>query len=82
MQLLNCMLSRLLEADVITFNTMISSEAKAKEPQWHLSLSFLGEMLAREVELHEISYNSAMSACAKSTQWQNAALLLTVMVLK
>lgn len=63
---------RMAFPDVLCYSAVLSALNRARS--WHLALDLLQEM-RRRGEVDEICCNSAISACAASSQWPKALLL-------
>lgn len=70
----SCLLLSALQPDVISFNTAITSCAKAGD--WRRSLDLFAGMKVEGVTPDILSYNAVISACAKGGQWRIGLELL------
>lgn len=66
-----------INADVVTFNALITAHANAQpQAQWERSLHLLRSLTSHGIAPDIISYNAALAALGKGGQWQQAVALL------
>eukprot|EP00435_Cladocopium_sp_Y103_P042868 s429_g11.t5 len=69
-QLLADMQEQQVQANVITYNSLMRASAKAA--QWQVALACLSAVVSQDLQPDIISFNTCINACEKSDVWETA----------
>ena len=75
----DAMVSDSVQPDVILYNAMIDMCMKAKPAMWQQALQHLRDLQQAALKADAVSYNPAITACARASEYQQALDLLRKM---
>ena len=73
-QLLEFMEANQIQKTVVTYNTVLSACARAREVG--MAKNLLNKMRKEGVRPNEVSFNSVIGACASTARWKDALAVL------